>query len=199
MEKLFSIYRSHIWEYAHKHKISLIQIQFLKFLKKHRPKFCTVSNLSREFPLSKATISDAIKSLIKKGYVKKISNQNDLRIKCLTLTNKGSEILKNLDSLNDIFISALKNFQIPLKELFLIYLMNLLRILVAETKTPILRICINCENFEFNRFPDSDTPHFCKSLNLKMAFRDLRIDCLSNKRASEINEDKLKDMEPLFS
>ena len=86
LERISQIFRILLWEKAKKFKLSPIQIQFLLYLNNHKAYFCTVSNLAEEFSLTRATVSDAVKALVKKKLLLKRASPKDGRIFILKLS-----------------------------------------------------------------------------------------------------------------
>lgn len=190
LEKLFVVYRAQLWEISQKHNLSPIMIQFLSYLdhlKKAQPRKNTVSYLSSEFLLTKATVSEAISVLVKKGYVAKKSINGDNRVKYLTLTKKGEKIVAKIKEPEKWFRQILKKFPDKDKEAVYIFLVELLKILKLRGDLAVLRSCLFCVNFEFNKFPGEKKAHYCRLLNLKLEEKDLQVDCSLNQEG-KINE-----------
>lgn len=182
-EKLFVAYRAQLWGISQKYKLSPIMVQFLIYLDylKHGPMpRNTVSYLSLEFLLTKATVSEAMSALVKKGYVTKKPINGDNRLKYLTLTKKGEEIVAKIKESARWFQRLLKKFPVKDKEATFIFLIELLKILKLKGDLAVLRSCLFCVNFEFNKFPRGKKRHYCRLLNLKLAQKDIQIDCFHN-------------------
>ena len=77
-ERLSEALKSLLWEKAKVHGISPIQIQLLVFISNHKIEICNVSYMAKEFNVTKATISDAVRVLIKKEYLEKVQTIDDL-------------------------------------------------------------------------------------------------------------------------
>lgn len=59
--------------------------------------------LATDFHISEATLSVRINRLVKGGYINKTVNPNDKRNYCLTVSDRGKELLKNnYEILNDV-------------------------------------------------------------------------------------------------
>src|SRR5690625_8022828 len=81
-----------LWQQSKEFSISPIQIQILIFLLFHSEEQRKVRYLAKEFNLTKATISEAIKTLARKGYVQTTPDEKDTRSYILHLTSDGQEI-----------------------------------------------------------------------------------------------------------
>jgi DNA-binding MarR family transcriptional regulator len=73
--------------------------------------------LTKEFALKKSTISDSIKVLLKKGFVKKIDNPYDSRSFYIELTSKGHSILKEKQNIDSYILEILNLFSEEEKEI----------------------------------------------------------------------------------
>ena len=196
IEKLFTIYRSHIWDIAQEEGLSPIMIQFMVYIGNHRPELNTVSMLSKEFSLTKPTISDAIDVLEKKGYISKEKSSKDSRYRYLFLTKKGEDIIDRIQSYEGWFYKAMNRFDIEKRQDVYVFLLELLRILRIEKHTEILNSCVICNNFIKDKYPESKKPHYCNLLKMRFGIKDIRLDCPSN---DPIEENRLKNMRLLFS
>lgn len=182
-EKLFVVYRAQLWDISQKYKLSPLMIQFLNYLdyrKQEQKQRNTVSYLSSEFRLTKATVSEAVSVLVRKGYVTKKPVNGDSRFKYLALTKEGEEIVGKIKEVERWFRQLLKEFPDKDKEANYIFLIKLLRILKLRGDLAVLRSCLFCVNFEFNKFPGEKKPHYCRLLNLRLAERDVKVDCSFN-------------------
>jgi len=186
LEKLTAALKSQLWEVAQNHCLSPIMTQFFLYIWRHPARLCTISNLAQEFSLTKATVCDAVISLEKRGYIRKEPGEKDGRIKFLRLTEKGRQLTREVESYERWLVTLLKQFPPKKKEAVYLFLVELLRKLKEQGDIKILRSCVACENFEKNKFPQSQKPHYCRLLNLRLAEKDIKIDCPSR----EINHEK---------
>ena len=98
LQRLSEVFKSLIWEHAKVVGLSPIQIQILIFIAYHDQSLCNVSHLAREFDITKPTVSDAIKVLLKKDLVKKLPSTHDSRRFDLSLTLQGQKIVNETES-----------------------------------------------------------------------------------------------------
>ena len=66
LERLSEVFKRLFLDESKKHKLSPIQIQILLFIAFHKEDLCTVTHLAKEFNLTKATVSDAVRVLNEK-------------------------------------------------------------------------------------------------------------------------------------
>lgn len=177
-ERFSRIFKIMQWEVAKKYKLSPIQVQFLIFIKEFPDKFCTVLNISKEFGLKPSTVSDAIKSLEKKGYLKKEVNQKDRRNFYIKITKEGKELEKKIKNWNQNFIEALK--KVPMEEKLKVYefLLKVLVELQEMESLPFFQTCINCKNLEIKK-NNKKIEYFCKVTEKKLMAMDIKLDFCS--------------------
>ncbi|MCP2520322.1 MarR family winged helix-turn-helix transcriptional regulator [SCandidatus Aminicenantes bacterium Aminicenantia_JdfR_composite] len=181
LERISQIFKILIWEKAKKINLSPIQIQFLLYLNNHESLQCTVTNLAREFALTRATVSDAVKSLINKGLVLKKRSAKDGRIYTLKLSKKGEKAVNELTNWLNPVKEQLGKFPEEVKDRVLFFLMKFIASFQKIGVINTARMCIVCIYFKENAFPGSDKPHYCLLTNQPLALSDLKIDCENNR------------------
>ena len=99
LERISQAFRVMLWNESKEHSLSPIQIQVLVFLLHHSEEKRKVTYLADEFNMTKATISDTIRTLEQKELIKKeyephdtrsynlLKKENQLPIKHLCLPN----------------------------------------------------------------------------------------------------------------
>ncbi len=173
LERISEVFKTLLWEKAKVHGISPIQIQILLFVNSHRLELCNVSHLAKEFNVSKPTISDAVKVLLKKELLEKDHSPTDNRRYNLFLPSKGEQLI---NSINDYAFPVSEEIQGMNKQesenLFatiskLIYQLNQKGVIQVQ------RTCYGCRFYDGNK---SDQ-HFCNFLNKKLKDQEIKIDC----------------------
>ncbi len=99
-----------MWNESKEFSLSPIQVQVLIFLLHHADQKRKVSYLADEFNMTKATISDTIKTLAQKLLVEKEYEQHDTRSYIIHLTKKGKDIAER----TSVFA---KQIQVPIDKL----------------------------------------------------------------------------------
>ena len=178
LERVSQAFRVLLWNESKEHFLSPIQVQVLIFLLHHSEQKRKVSYLADEFNMSKATISDTIKTLEQKLLIKKEYEQNDARSYIIHLTEKGKEIAQQ----TSLFA---KEVQIPIdkldatdKENLLLSLTGIIRHLNKSGIITIQRMCFTCHFYKAN---ENGQEHFCGLLNTKLENNELRVDCPEHK------------------
>lgn len=183
LERISHVFRVLLWEQTKQYNLSPIQTQILIYIY-HQPEYDrNISTLAIRLNVTKATISDAVKSLVQKKLVKKQTDKEDARYFYLTLTNKGSELVKKIESWGEQFR---KNFrEIPDKDKTTLY-ETLLRLLINFEEQGIInrnRICFTCKHFQ-NQKKSNKELYFCELLNLPLKTNELRVDCPEHELAA---------------
>jgi DNA-binding MarR family transcriptional regulator len=174
LERVSQAFRVLLWNESKEHSLSPIQVQVLIFLLHHSEEKRKVSYLAEEFSMTKATISDTIKTLEQKALIKKEYEEHDTRSYIIHLTKKGKEIAEQTSSFA-------KQIQIPVdklhstdKENLLLSLLDIIHHLNKSGIITIQRMCFTCHFYKANK---NGQKHFCSLLNTKLADSELRIDC----------------------
>ncbi|RPE13357.1 MarR family transcriptional regulator [Chitinophaga lutea] len=172
LERLSEAFRVLLWQEAKQHGISPIQVQILTYLLHYPDKFKTVTNLASHFNMTKATISDAIKSVESKGFLKRKEDVNDNRSHTLLLTREGKNIARKIEDFANPIQDSVNNLapdkQAGLLEQLLYLIQDLNRNLVITPQ----RMCLNCRFYE-----QKGKLHYCNLVNAFLNAGDLRVDC----------------------
>lgn len=178
LERVSQAFRVLLWNESKEFSLSPIQVQLLIFLLHHSAEKRKVSYLADEFNMSKATISDTIKTLEQKQLIKKEFEKHDSRSYIIHLTKKGENIAEQ----TSLFA---KQIQIPIdklhasdKENLLLSLLDIIHHLNKSGVITIQRMCFTCH---FYKPDDKKQEHFCGLLNTKLVDSELRIDCPEHK------------------
>lgn len=177
LEKLFQAQRLLLWDIAKKEKLSPIQTQFLIYLAKYPPEYCKVSQLAREFDLTKATVSDALNSLEVKGYVNRTKVENDKRSHIISLTRTGKQAESRIHGWQNILVSHVSKLPMERREQFILFLMELIQSLYRDGVISVARMCITCENF----LPGDSGRHHCLLTDKYLNDSELSIGCADHK------------------
>ncbi len=172
LERISEAYKALLWEKAKTHKISPIQIQLLTFINTHKIELCNVSYLAKEFNVTKPTISDAIKVLHHKDFLEKDFSSTDSRSYNLFLTNKGKNLLHDIDN----YFTPISNEINKLTEKDTTQLYTTLSQLIYQlNKNGVLtvqRTCFGCVYYSKNK-----NSHHCNLIDSNLLDSEIRIDC----------------------
>jgi DNA-binding MarR family transcriptional regulator len=172
LERISEAYKVLLWDKAKLLGLSPIQIQILIFVNYHSSDLCNVSHLAKEFNVTKPTVSDAIRVLLKKELIVKTFPSTDSRSYAVQLSVSGKKTVKETEHFADPIkqqINALttqeqNNLYKPIYEL--IYKLNQAEILSVQ------RTCLGCRFYE-----KKGKQSYCNLLEEQLKDVDVRIDC----------------------
>lgn len=171
LEKISQAYRVSLWNESKEFSLSPIQVQVLIFLLYHSDKKRKVSYLADEFNLTKATISDCVKTLGQKQLIYREYEPHDTRSYVIHLSAKGEEVAKKASFFATQIQVPIDRQNSPVKENLLSSLLDIIDHLNKTGVITIQRMCLTCQYYS------SDTGHFCTLLDQKLATHELRVDC----------------------
>lgn len=172
LERISEVFKVLLWEKAKLVGLSPIQIQILIFIAFHKQNLCNVSHLSKEFNVTKPTVSDAIKILEKKGYIIKDYSTEDNRSYSISLSDSGNDLIaQTYDFANPLKTQVDSFSPVELESLFstlsqLIYKLNRHGILNVQ------RTCYGCKFYRKNENSD-----YCNLLQRELMNNEIRLDC----------------------
>ena len=173
LERISQAFRVLLWNEGKEFSLSPIQVQVLIFLLHHNEEKGKVSYLADEFNMTKATISDTVKSLEQKGLVKKKYVRHDTRSFIISLTQKGNEVAERTSVFTKELQTPIDRLHPDDKENMLLGLMAIIHHLNKVGVITIQRMCLTCSHHKL----DTRHGHFCQLLNQKLETTELRMDC----------------------
>ena len=184
LERLSQAFRVLLQEEAQRQSLSPIQARFLVHLLHHDDELGRVGRLAAEFGLSRATVSDAVRTLEAKGLVRRQPWPRDGRVATLRLTPEGEGVAVGLSGWADIVEEQLVSFAPGEKETVMRFLMRLISALQGAGVITVARMCVSCRFFRPDAHPSSASPHHCALLDLPLSGADLRTDCPEHEPAA---------------
>jgi DNA-binding MarR family transcriptional regulator len=175
MERLSEAFRTRLWDENKKHNLSPLQIQIIIFLLYHPEQGAGVKQLADEFNVAKPTASDAVKTLIRKGYLTEEPVATDGRRKILKLTPKGEKTAHQVSFFANRIQDEISPLASDRKKILLESLLDIIYNLQQSGIISTDRMCYRCRFF--GQSNDPDKPHYCHLLETPLAVADLRIDC----------------------
>lgn len=171
-ERVSQIFRTLLWQVQVETGLSPIQSQILIFMFFHEDKYISISSFAVEFSVTKATISDAFKTLEKKGLVRKEQDLIDKRRQNLKLTQDGILLAEKISVYTSPFDEVLNSFSIERKENLFDLMGELIVNLNKKNLISPLRMCKSCHYFE-----RKDEKNYCNLVKAFLKNEDLRLDC----------------------
>ena len=171
IERLATLFRFGLQDQAKKHHLTPLQVQIILFIGFH-PRPASPSAIAEEFALTRATVSDAIKTLIAKGLVEKIQDSLDARKFSVCLTAEGKQQLQAFHPLTQTFDLALDKLS---EADCLIIWQGILTLFKALNPSDIpVRMCYNCQYYQPS---EGDKESFCSLMQVPLPPQELRLDC----------------------
>ncbi|MFA3783540.1 MarR family winged helix-turn-helix transcriptional regulator [Melioribacteraceae bacterium 4301-Me] len=174
LERISEAFRVLFWNESKKWGLSPIQLQILIFICTHSNEKCNITYLAKEFNMTKATISDAVKSLEEKSLIKRKINPNDYRSHSIELTTEGKKTVSKASYFANELEKSISSLNTNDKENLLLSLIDIIYNLTAAGVITVQRMCLTCIHYSKD---EKSGEHFCKLLNKKLKNSELRIDC----------------------
>ena len=172
--ELFSqVFRINLWDLQKEHKISPIQIQILIFIHYHKKELCTVTELADEFNMTKATVSDSVRVLEKKGFLSKEKDSEDHRISYIKLTSDGKNVLEHFGSYSSELYKSIDKLPDQSKTIIFKSFVSIISELQKNNVINERRMCSNC----FYYSPSGKTNYTCNLLEEVFSQEKFRMDC----------------------
>ena len=184
LDRISQAYRVLLQEEAQGRSLSPIQARFLVHLLHHRGELGRVGRLAEEFGLSRATVSDAVRTLESKDLVRRELWPRDGRVASLKLTPAGEEAAAGLSGWATVVEEQLRLFAPEEKEAVMRFLMRLISALQGAGVISVARMCITCRFFRPDAHPGSASPHHCALLDQPLSETGLRTDCPEHEPAA---------------
>ncbi|TAK36154.1 MAG: MarR family transcriptional regulator [Saprospiraceae bacterium] len=175
LERISEAFRVLLWNEGKSLGLSPLQVQVLIFLLHHSEvEKRKVGQLATEFNMTKATISDAVKTLETKGLVEKDFGQQDQRSFAIHLTPTGQAIARQTSHFTEEIQTPIENLPPGEQANLLLNLLSIIRHLNQTGIIGVQRMCFNCVHYGPGH---EGHPHFCKLLNAPLKTAELRVDC----------------------
>lgn len=179
LERISEAFKVLLWQKGKENSLTPLQLQILLFINFHLPEKCKVNYLAKEFNITKATISESIRLLLKKGLILKETDPSDTRSYFIYLTEKGKAIVLRTSSFAQAIEKPIRSFSEEQKKILFQGLLQLIEKLNKADIINVQRMCTSCRFYESG--PEND---YCKLLEKKLYKADLRIDCPEHQTAS---------------
>lgn len=178
LERIAEVFRVSLWEIGKKYGLSPLQIQLLIFLQFHSSDKCKVSYLAQEFNLSKPTISESVRTMLKKELIQKETDPTDTRSYTINLTEKGQKLATEVSFFANDLQQAFENWNENRKSQFYYNILEVITKLQKLGLINIQRTCHHCRYLQKNK-----DGHFCSMLKMPLQTQAFRVDCPEFKEA----------------
>ncbi len=180
LERISQAFRVLLWQESKKLSLTPLQVQILIFLHTQHDEKRKVSYLAKEFNVTKATISDTIKTLEQKKLIFKENEILDSRSYIINLTEKGEKMAEQTSDFAAAIYRPILALKPDDKRNLLLSLIKVIGHLNKTGVISVLRMCTTCSYYQ----PlDDENTLFCALLNEELSNTDLRVDCQEHKMA----------------
>lgn len=178
LERISEAFRVLLWNESKSNNLSPIQTQLLIYLLFHDKSTCKVGYLATEFNMTKATISDAVNTLLLKNLIFKRKDTQDSRSFTIELTNEGKAAAKQIATFSSPIEYPLRQLDENQKQVLFESLLELIEKLNKEGIISVQRNCFSCKFYE-----QKNANSFCNLLKKPLSRADIRIDCPEHEAA----------------
>ncbi|WP_422083721.1 MarR family winged helix-turn-helix transcriptional regulator [Ulvibacterium sp.] len=179
LERVSEAFKVLLWQKGKENALTPIQLQILLFVHFHLPEKCKVNYLAKEFNVTKATISESIRLLLKKNLILKETDPSDTRSFFIYLTEKGKTTVQRTSSFAHPIEKPIHSFSEEQKRILFQSLLELIEKLNKAGIVNVQRMCTSCRFYESGSEND-----YCRLLEKRLYQKDLRIDCPEHQMAS---------------
>ncbi len=172
LERLSEAFRVLLWNEAKQHGLSPIQVQLLTFLLHYPEEKRTVTFLANYFNMTKATISDAVKSLEGKQLLVRKATMNDSRSHTLHLGKAGKALARKVEQFAQPVQETVAQLATANQDGLLESLLKLIHQLNERYVITPQYMCLNCRFYA-----QKNGGHYCNLVKAPLKSGDLRVDC----------------------
>lgn len=180
LTRLAAVARQLDWQAAESAGLTPTQADILRFVAS-RAAGVRLTDAAAHAGVSKATASDAVSALERKGLLRKYADASDGRANALKATAKGKLVAHRWPG---SFIPVVAGLTQAEQETLLGLVIKMIRQLQLRQLIAPQRTCVTCRYFRENVAPGTDTPHFCAFVGAPMAVRHMRVDCAEHESAA---------------
>lgn len=144
----------------------------------------SLSDVAEALAVTRPTVSDAIDTLARKGFIEKRRAERDPRMLFLTLTEAGRTEAELAAQWPDALLGAVDTLTPEEQEVWFRGLVKMLRALLDSGAIQAARMCTTCAHYQPTARGSNGASHHCTLLDLPLPELDLRIDCTEHAPAS---------------
>jgi DNA-binding MarR family transcriptional regulator len=157
-----------------------LQLRLVQYLSERPSAHRTVGLAADELDLTRATVSEAVNTLVNKGLLSKQVSPKDRRVVLLHLTRLGKDLAGRQESWREIFESAASQFPRATREAVFLFLARLIETLHSDGTLSVARMCLTCQHLEERGGNKGEAPYYCGLLGEEKGVAGLRVDCATH-------------------
>ena len=182
LHKLGLALKHQTWNQASAHGLSPTQGQILAALAADQA--LSTSEVAARLGVGVPTVSEAVTTLEKKGYLRRRPDPRHPRARLLRLTAAGTRLAAHARAWPEFLTQAVGALTDAEQSTLLTALIKMIRSLQEQGQIPISRMCVTCLHFQ-PHVHDGDAPHHCAFVDAPMGAPHLRLDCADHEPAPE--------------
>lgn len=179
--------RRMMWQQAQGEDMTPTQAQILALLQAQG--LLRMSAIAEGIGVRQPTASDAVQTLLRKGYVEKLPDPADGRAVAVRLSAAGRERATRIAEWPAALVAAVETLEGAERAAFLRGVIKIIRALQANGGIAPLRMCPTCRYFRPFVHDDPDTPHHCAFVDAAFGLPHLRLDCDDHEHAPAAQAD----------
>jgi DNA-binding MarR family transcriptional regulator len=177
LERLGAALRAQAWSEAFARGLTPTQGQVLTTLRTHRGDGLRLSDIAEALSVTPATASEAVRTLVNKGLVKKAQAVSDARAVKLSLTKQGASEAQAVAQWPSFLLEAVDELPEEAQTAMLRGVIAIISSLQQRGQVPVTQMCMSCVNFRANAHPGKPKPHHCQLIGLPIGDSELRTQC----------------------
>lgn len=176
LAKLALVFRHEAWMASGQHGLTPTQAQILAAIAGATEPI-GIKYLSEQLAITMGTVSAAVTTLVEKNLVRKRQSDQDARAITLSLTRKGAQHVSSAAEWPETMLLSAASLPARDQAGLVRGLSGLIRALQERGAVPMQRMCVSCQFFRPNEYPECDKAHHCSYINAPIGDADLRFDC----------------------
>ena len=177
LAKIGQVLKNQAWHGAADLGLSPTQGQILSLLRLRHLKGMRLSVVAQELGITPATASDAVTTLVDKGFVHKTKADDDRRAIALALTPLGRQQAEQVSGNADFLQTAVEQLSLREQTQCLQSLIKIIAQLQNQGQISTARLCITCQYFRSHVYTDTEKPHHCDFVDAPFGDQHLQVDC----------------------
>jgi DNA-binding MarR family transcriptional regulator len=189
LERLGSALRAQAWSEAFVRGLTPTQGQVLVTLAAHKGPGLRLSGIAEALNVTAATASEAVTTLVQKGFVIKRQAVEDARAVTLSLSKAGVAEAAAVESWPSFLLEAVDQLAADDRATLLRSVVTIISSLQRSGRIPVAQMCVNCRNFQ-PHVHAGPKPHHCRLIDAPVGDADLRTHCAEHELASAELQDE---------